>query len=116
VAASIGLTKKPLAEIKKAVKENLNRKKASQPVSAASAGCFFKNPETGKSAGELIEKSGLKGMSVKGAMVSEKHANFIINTGNATCEDVLKLKQHIQEVVFKTYHINLETEVRVEGE
>ena len=55
-------------------------------------------------------------MRINGAMVSEIHANYIVNAGNATCEDVLLLKNHIQETVFKKYHIKLETEVRVQGE
>ena len=116
VAATFKLTEKPREEIKKIFKENLVKKNAAQPVFAASAGCFFKNPSLGKSAGELIEKSGLKGMRINDAMVSLKHANFIVNTNNASCEDILLLKQHIQKVVFKKFHIKLETEVRLEGE
>ena len=116
VAATFKLTEKPRKEIKKTFKENLVKKNAAQPVFAASAGCFFKNPSLGKSAGELIEKSGLKGMRINDAMVSLKHANFIVNTNNASCEDILLLKQHIQKVVFKKFHIKLETEVRLEGE
>ena len=116
VAATFKLTEKPREEIKKIFKENLVKKNAAQPVFAASAGCFFKNPSLGKSAGELIEKSGLKGMRINDAMVSLKHANFIVNTNNASCEDILLLKQHIQKIVFKKFHITLETEVRLEGE
>ena len=103
-------------KIKKTFKKNLIKKNTTQPVSLASAGCFFKNPTSGKSAGELIEKSGLKGMRINDAMVSEKHANFIVNINNATYEDILLLKQHIQKIVFKKYHIKLKTEVRLEGE
>lgn len=55
-------------------------------------------------------------MRINDAMVSEKHANFIVNTNNASCEDILLLKQYIQEIVFKKYQIKLETEVRLEGE
>ncbi len=116
VAATFKLTEKPREEIKKIFKENLIKKNAAQPVFAASAGCFFKNPSLEKSAGELIEKSGLKGMRINDAMVSLKHANFIVNTNNASCEDILLLKQHIQKIVFKKFHIKLETEVRLEGE
>jgi len=121
VAASLLLKEKPQGKIKKTFKENLTIKNAAQPVFAASAGCFFKNPTLGKSAnelsaGELIEKSGLKGMRINDAMVSEKHANFIVNINNASCKDILLLKQHIQKIVFKKYHIELETEVRLEGE
>jgi UDP-N-acetylmuramate dehydrogenase len=116
MAATLVLTTKPCGQIEKIFKENLIRKNDSQPVFAASAGCFFKNPAPGKSAGELIEKSGLKGMRINDAMVSEKHANFIVNTNNATCEDILLLKQHVQKIVFKKYQIKLQTEVRIEGE
>ena len=116
VAATFKLSEKPQEEIKKTFKENLIKKNTAQPVFAASAGCFFKNPSLGKSAGELIEKAGLKGMKINDAMVSLKHANFIVNTNNASCEDILLLKQHIQKIVFKKFHIKLETEVRLEGE
>ena len=116
VAATFKLIEKSRGKIKKTFKENLVKKNATQPVFAASAGCFFKNPSLGKSAGELIEKSGLKGMKINDAMVSLKHANFIVNTNNASCEDILLLKQHIQKAVFKKFHIKLKTEVRLEGE
>ncbi len=116
VSAAITLKKGNQELIEQIFKHNLNRKNASQPVSFASAGCFFKNPVVGRSAGELIDKAGLKGMSVNDAAVSEKHGNFIVNRGNASCEDILLLKQHIQKVVFKKFHIKLETEVRLEGE
>ena len=116
VSATLALEPTDPAKIEKTFQQSLVLKKASQPVSAASAGCFFKNQAQGMPAGELIEKAGLKGMRIKGAMVSDIHANYIINTGNATCEDILSLKKHIQETVFKIYQINLETEVRMEGE
>lgn len=116
VAAKIILKNADQKIIEETFKQNLLQKNATQPVSYASAGCFFKNPEKGKSAGELIEKSGLKGVSVNDAMVSKIHANYIVNLKNATCKDILSLKQQIQEVVFKKYNIKLETEVRMEGE
>jgi UDP-N-acetylmuramate dehydrogenase len=116
IATTLVLTQKPRGQIEETYKENLDQKNATQPVSAASAGCFFKNPAPGKSAGRLIEKSGLKGMRINDAMVSEKHANFIINKNNATCEDILLLKQHIQKIVFEKHGIKLQTEVRIEGE
>lgn len=104
----------------KAIEENfkqqLQKKNAAQPLSCASAGCFFKNPEYGKSASELIEKAGLKGLRVNDAMVSDIHANYIVNLKNATCQDILSLKHTIQETVFNLFNIKLETEVRVEGE
>jgi len=116
VSAAITLKKGNQEQIEQIFKHNLNRKNASQPVSFASAGCFFKNPVKGRSAGELIDRAGLKGMSVNDAAVSEKHGNFIVNRGNANCEDVLLLKQKIQKKVFEKFNIKLETEVRIEGE
>lgn len=116
VGANLTLKKSALEKIEKAFHQTLSQKKATQPLSAASAGCFFKNPSSGKSAGELIEKAGLKGVRINDAMVSPIHANFIINTNTATCKDVLLLKQQIQEIVFNKYHIKLETEVRGESE
>jgi len=116
VAARLTLKEENQKVIEETFKQNLSQKNATQPVSLASAGCFFKNPTSGKSAGELIEKSGLKGMKIKDAMVSQTHANFIVNINNATCNDILLLKQQIQKIVFNKFHIKLKTEVRVKGE
>ncbi len=116
VEARFLLTKKPQEEIEKTFKKKLIKKKTSQPVSAASAGCFFKNPTAQEPAGKLIEESGLKGMRINDAMVSPEHANFIVNTNKASCNDILLLKKHIQKTVFEKFHIRLETEVRMEGE
>jgi UDP-N-acetylmuramate dehydrogenase len=116
VAARLNLVEAAPEKIENTFKQNLNQKKLTQPITAASAGCFFKNPDQGMSAGELIERSGLKGIKINDAMVSQIHANYIVNTGHATCEDILLLKQKIQETVFKKYQINLETEVRIKGE
>ena len=116
VSATLALEPADRIKIEKTFQDHLLLKKATQPVSAASAGCFFKNPAKGLPAGELIEKAGLKGMKMRGAMVSDIHANYIVNTGNATCEDILSLKKHIQETVFNIYKVNLEPEVRMEGE
>ncbi len=116
VSAAITLKKENQKMIEEIFKYNLVKRNADQPISNASAGCFFKNPAIGKSAGELIEKSGLKGVRVNDAVVSKKHSNFIVNMGNASCKDVLLLKQHIQEKVFAKFNILLETEVRIEGE
>ncbi len=116
VSAAITLKKGNQEQIEQIFKHNLNRKNTSQPVSFASAGCFFKNPVVGRSAGELIDRAGLKGMNVNDAAVSEKHGNFIVNRGNASCQDILLLKQQIQKIVFEKFSIKLETEVRIEGE
>ncbi len=117
VSAAITLKKGDQKQIEQIFKHHLNRKNASQPVSFASAGCFFKNPARGsRSAGELIDRSGLKGMKVNGAAVSEKHGNFIVNLGDASCQDILLLKEQIQKIVFEKFKIKLETEVRIAGE
>ncbi|GAB6142608.1 UDP-N-acetylmuramate dehydrogenase [Desulfocicer niacini] len=94
----------------------LQKRKKNQPAHGASAGCFFKNPPRGESAGALIDQAGLKGFRVGDAMVSEKHANFILNTGQATARDILTLKQIIEEKVHNRFGILLENEVKIEGE
>lgn len=86
-----------------------DRRKAAQPP-GKSAGSFFKNPPD-DSAGRLIEVSGLKGTRVGGAMISEYHGNFLVNTGNATADDVLRLMKLVQEKVAKDCGIMLEPEV-----
>ncbi|MCG8532318.1 MAG: hypothetical protein MI749_16880, partial [Desulfovibrionales bacterium] len=88
-------------------------KKASQPVSKASGGCFFKNPSPSTPAGKLIDQAGLKGARVNQARVSNRHANFIINDGQARCQDILTLAQKIQDRVMETFNIPLEPEIKV---
>lgn len=90
------------------------RRRTSQPLEYPSAGSFFKRPENGYAAA-MIEECGLKGASVGGAQVSPKHSGFIINTGNATCSDVLKLAAHVEEEVFRKKGVKLEMEVRKLG-
>lgn len=92
-----------------------NRRKTKQPLKKPSAGSIFKRPE-GHFAGTLIEQCGLKGCTIGGAMVSEKHAGFIVNRGGATCEDVLRLIEHIQQVVAQQTGVHLECEVKAVGE
>lgn len=92
----------------------LSKRKESQPLDYPSCGSVFRNPENG-SAGELIESVGLKGRSCGGACISEKHANFIVNTGSATANDVLTLINLAREEVRRRYGIELETEVRFLG-
>jgi UDP-N-acetylmuramate dehydrogenase len=116
VGAHLTLTKKDPVLIQNSFAQTMKNKKATQPISLASAGCFFKNPSPDMPAGKLIENAGLKGVQINGAKVSDLHANFIVNTGNARCEDILALKRLIQKTVFEKYQINLETEVKVTGE
>lgn len=91
------------------------RRRDKQPLNYPSAGSIFKRPE-GHFAGALIENAGLKGAGIGGAMVSEKHAGFIVNAGNATASDVIALIRHVQERVMAESGIALETEVRIVGE
>jgi len=94
----------------------LKARKARQPSGLPSAGCFFKNPLSGKTAGELIELAGLKGKSIGGAEISLKHANFIINWNGASAADILALIELVQETVSKKFKINLESEVKIVGQ
>jgi len=116
LGAILSLTKTDPEIVKKSFDQNLKNKNASQPVSQASGGCFFKNPSPENPAGKLIEQAGLKGKQINGARISDLHANFIINKDNARCEDILALKKMVQKVVFEKYKIKLETEVKVIGE
>lgn len=89
----------------------LTYRKETQPYGDKSAGCVFRNP-IGGHAGALIEKSGLKGLQLGGAQVSEKHANFIININNSSAEDILQLITHTKERVKEMTGFELESEVR----
>ena len=93
-------------------REMLRMRRNTQPSGVASAGCFFKNPAAGRSAGEWIDLAGLKGTSVGGAEVSATHANFFINRGNATCADMMALMSLVQKRVLAMSGILLETEVK----
>lgn len=92
-----------------------NRRRSKQPLEYPSAGSTFKRPE-GYFAGKLIEDAGLKGYSVGGACVSEKHSGFVINTGDASCTDVLELIDYIKKTVYEKFGVELETEVKYLGE
>jgi UDP-N-acetylmuramate dehydrogenase len=100
-----------IEEIKKVMQENLAKRKAAQPLELPNAGSVFRNP-AGDSAGRLIEQAGWKGKGRGGALVSPKHANFIVNTGNAFAEDILALIREIQIDVHKKFGVELKTEVQ----
>ena len=102
-------------EIKKIIDDLQGRRTDKQPLEYPSAGSTFKRPE-GYFAGKLIEDSNLKGVSIGGAQVSNKHSGFIINTGNATAKDILNLITYVQKTVFDKFGVELHTEVRVIGE
>ncbi len=99
----------------KRIKEIANERAAKQPLAQPNTGSIFRNPP-GDHAGRLIEAAGLKGRMVGGAMVSEKHANFIVNTGDARASDVLELMQLCQREVQERFEVDLVPEVERVGE
>lgn len=100
-------------EIASKCKEYMKQRKENQPQGMASAGSFFKNPAGHKAAGFLIEKAGLKGFRVGGAMVSDVHANFIVNTGDATAQNLFELMRIVQKKVKGDFDVYLEPEVDI---
>ena len=112
LGATLKLTRGTESEIRARMAENIRQRKEKQPLELASAGSYFKRPE-GHFAGKLIEDCGLKGFSVGGAQVSEKHAGFIVNLGSADWREVLELEKIIKERVASTFGVTLEREVRV---
>ncbi len=110
ISMKIKLIKENKAIIKEKMDDYLFRRKSKQPLEYPSAGSTFKRPE-GNFAGVLIEQCNLKGFSIGGAQVSEKHAGFVINKGGATAQDVLDLMAYIQETVKTNTGILLEPEV-----
>lgn len=111
--ATLKLKKRKRAAIKKNIDEYLSRRMITQDTSYPSAGCVFKNPSLGESAGRLIDLCGLKGKSVGGASVSLKHANFIFNKGNAKSGDVMRLMSLIRRKVKDRFNVELEPEIKI---
>ena len=111
VRAAFGLQRGEKAAIQSEMDRILNQRRQKQPLEYPSAGSTFKRPQ-GAFAAQLIDKCGLKGFTVGGAQVSEKHAGFVINTGKATCADVLELTRQVQECVQEKTGYLLELEVR----
>lgn len=111
-AAYFQLKKGSYDDIKKQMDELSVKRRASQPLEYPSAGSTFKRPENGYAAA-LIDKSGLKGTRVGGAAVSEKHAGFVINTGDASFSDVLELTEIIKKTVKEKFDVSLELEVEI---
>lgn len=112
----LGAELKLIPDTTQAIKERMDtlreKRVGSQPLDFPSAGSTFKRP-TGGYAAQMIDEAGLKGYAVGGAQVSEKHAGFVINKGGATCEDVLKLMEHIQNTVRARTGVTLEPEVKI---
>lgn len=112
LGAKLRLEKGDSAEIRARMDDLMARRKQSQPLEYPSAGSTFKRP-TGYFAGTLIEQTGLKGLTVGGAQVSEKHAGFVINIGGATCTDVTELIAQVQQRVLDAHGVQLEPEVKI---
>ena len=114
VSAIIKLTKGDKEESLQKIKNHLARRSATQPTQQPNAGSVFRNPENDFAA-RLIESCGLKGFCVGGACVSEKHANFIVNTGTATAKDIARLIEKVHEEVQIQHGIDLIREVQIVG-
>ena len=112
LSAKLRLRPGDKGEIREKMDDLIGRRKDKQPIDMPSAGSTFKRPE-GNFAGTLIEQCGLKGFSIGGAMVSDKHAGFIVNTGDATCSEVLRLIEKVKDIVLEKSGVLLEPEVRV---
>jgi UDP-N-acetylmuramate dehydrogenase len=112
--ASFELSEAPGQVLSDRARAIIEEKKRSQPLSARSAGCIFRNPPGGY-AGALIDRAGLKSQRVGGARVSSKHANFIVNSGRASARDVLGLIEVVRRRVAERFEVRLETEVEMWG-
>jgi UDP-N-acetylmuramate dehydrogenase len=112
LSVKLELPSKPYEEIIKGIRICNEKRRSSQPLGQKSAGCIFKNPP-GASAGRMIDELGLKGFSVGDAQVSDRHANFFINAGQASAADMLSLIANVRERVRAAYGVNLENEVVV---
>ncbi|MBQ8753346.1 MAG: UDP-N-acetylmuramate dehydrogenase, partial [Clostridia bacterium] len=115
LSAVLSLRADEPAAIRERMEDFLSRRREKQPLEYPSAGSFFKRPE-GHFAAALIDQCGLKGLSVGGAQISEKHAGFLINRGGATCKDILALSEEVSRRVWEETGVRLEREVRVVGE
>ena len=109
---TLSLSDLPSSETTGRVKELLAERKAAQPTNERTAGCTFKKPP-GDSAGRMIDAAGMKGQGCGGAQVSQRHANFIINRGDATAADVLILMERVKRSVHDKFGVMLEPEIRI---
>jgi len=115
LSSSFRLEKGDVQKAKERLNDLNRQRREKQPLQYPSAGSVFKRP-AGHFAGTLIEQAGLKGFTIGGAQVSEKHTGFIINIGGASSSDILKLISHVQKRVFEHSGVALETEVKIAGE
>ncbi|AQX53960.1 UDP-N-acetylmuramate dehydrogenase [Priestia flexa] len=114
VQAVLQLKKGTRDEIVGVMQKNKDYRRETQPWNFPCAGSIFRNPLPNY-AGDLIEKSGLKGYSIGGAQISEMHGNFIVNTGNGTASDVLALIDHVKKTIKERFDIDMHTEVEIIG-
>jgi UDP-N-acetylmuramate dehydrogenase len=112
LSARLNLAAGDKEQIMRAVKEIWIYKKNSQPLNTRNSGCIFKNPR-GVSAGALIDRAGLKGLQIGGAIVNEKHANFIVAKKGCTSRDVMRLIDAVRERVKEQFQIELELEIEI---
>ena len=110
LAVKLELPSKPYRDILQGIRICNEKRRSSQPLNQKSAGCIFKNPPGG-SAGRMIDELGLKALSVGDARVSDRHANFFVNAGHATCADMLSLIAQVRERVHASYGMELQNEV-----
>ena len=115
VRASLQCSQETSEIVSGRVAEYLTRRKLAQPLDYPSAGSVFRNPSNDH-AGRLIEQAGLKGKKIGGAMISPKHANYIVNTGGAQAEDILRLMEMAKEKVREATGVELEPEIKVVGD
>ncbi|CAK7073863.1 MAG: UDP-N-acetylenolpyruvoylglucosamine reductase [Desulfovibrio sp.] len=113
LAAEFALTREEPGAVTARATEHMARKKITQPVTAASAGCVFKNPENAASAGKLLDDAGFKGKRLGGMAFSEMHANFMVNEGNGTSAAALELLALAQGTVREKFGVSLQTEVKI---
>ena len=108
--AAFRLKRRSFAKVVQATRALVEKRRTDQPVGPPSAGCMFKNPN-GQSAGQLIDRAGMAGEREGDIVVSEQHANYFLNRGEGTCEDVLRLRDRVREAVQKEFGVELEQEV-----
>ena len=114
ISVELDLKKGNKEDSLKIIKEYIQKRKNTQPLEYASAGCIFKNT-SGQGAGRLIDQAGLKGTKVGQAMISEKHANFIINLGGAKSDDVINLIKLVKQTIKDKFNLELEEEIQYLG-
>ncbi|HEY1924322.1 MAG TPA: UDP-N-acetylmuramate dehydrogenase [Candidatus Acidoferrum sp.] len=110
LAVKLELPSKPFKEILQGIRICNEKRRSSQPLGQKSAGCIFKNPP-GASAGRMIDELGLKGLNVGDARISDRHANFFVNSGTASAKDMLTLIGDVRERVRQAFDVELEHEV-----